>query len=133
MPARISSHLHAQDGMANKRESSLAVSASSRSLACGMSRNVTVSSTMYRPDVGLLVHRHDVRMHMGDIAAGEQQRDTGNAIQALHDGGEFLSDHGDRCHDIGRNFVETGKVLMICVCPGRIGPRSRKARSRSSS
>src|SRR5436190_6432048 len=48
-----------------------------------------------RRDVGLLVHRYEMRMRVGDVTAGEQERHARDRVHVLHHPREFLAKHED--------------------------------------
>src|SRR5580704_12028502 len=64
-----------------------------------------------RRDVGLLVDRDRVGVHMGDVAAGEQKRHAWNLEGALHGAGELLADRHDGGEEVGGSIVEKGEML----------------------
>src|SRR5579883_3382000 len=78
---------------------------------CFMARAIFFDNIATRGDVRLLVDRHCVGVHMGDVAAGEQERDARDLQRLLHGARDLLSNRHDGGEKISRRIVEIREML----------------------
>src|SRR6266446_4877124 len=82
-----------------------------RDLGQGAKRHAVFRDVTTGGDVGLFMHRNDMRVEMRNVAAGKKKRHAGDPIKLLQGDGDSLSKQYDRADDLSRCFVETLEMI----------------------